>query len=358
MAYGLVIAALEGSPDSRNAGGGVTLAEARVALHGHHRLLSAALAPIVEVEGFIDVITLEVGAIERLVSAVNVEAVRSRPDPRGEPWLWFYEDFLALYDSQARRRTGVYYTPVQVVQCMTRLVDGVLTDSFANTVVQIGISSVPQRVEFSTWALVGWRPDRIVVEPRQIVRGGQLHSTRLTQAGATLAEIGRQLAAIDRHPVAIGEMACTWVSRAMTYEYGSTSVRTTAEEAVSLGRGVCQDYAHVMLAVCHAAGVPARYVSGHLLGEGGSHAWVEVLAPASSGSGVIPVGFDPTHDRRVKDGYLTIAVGRDYSDVSPTSGTFSGLGPGELTVRKRLRALPASELAEFPRLGASERSPA
>ncbi len=129
IAYGLVIAALEGDADQDD-DGIVTLAEARVALHGHHRLLSAALAPILEVEGFLAAIELEVGAIERLVSAVDVVTVRARKDPRGEPWLWFYEDFLASYDPQARKQAGVYYTPIEVVECMTRLVDDVLATRF------------------------------------------------------------------------------------------------------------------------------------------------------------------------------------------------------------------------------------
>jgi hypothetical protein len=129
VSYGLVIAALEGGAD-QDGDGLVTLAEARVSLHGHHRLLSAALAPILEIDGFLDAIALEVGSIERLVSAVNVAAVRKRKDPRGEPWLWFYEDFLASYDPEARKETGVYYTPIEVVGCITRLVDDVLTGRF------------------------------------------------------------------------------------------------------------------------------------------------------------------------------------------------------------------------------------
>lgn len=129
VAYSLVIAALEGAADT-DGDGVVTLAEARAALHSHHRLLSAALAPILEVEGFLAVIELEIGAIERLVSAVDVVTVRSRKDPRGEPWLWFYEDFLASYDPQARKQAGVYYTPIEVVGCMTRLVDETLVHRF------------------------------------------------------------------------------------------------------------------------------------------------------------------------------------------------------------------------------------
>ncbi len=61
----------------------------------------------------------------------------------------------------------------------------------------------------------------------------------------------------------------------MRYGWGVTNVETTAAEALRLGQGLCQDYAHIMLAICRAANLPARYASGHLLAEGGSHAWVE-----------------------------------------------------------------------------------
>jgi transglutaminase-like putative cysteine protease len=100
-----------------------------------------------------------------------------------------------------------------------------------------------------------------------------------------------------------------------------------------------------MLALCRAARLRARYVSGHLVGEGGSHAWVEVVARDNSkrdGDRTVAVAFDPTHNRRAERGYLTVAVGRDYADVAPTSGTFEGTGPGVLSARKRLS--PATAL--------------
>jgi transglutaminase-like putative cysteine protease len=77
-------------------------------------------------------------------------------------------------------------------------------------------------------------------------------------------------------------------------------------------------------------------VSGHLLGEGGSHAWVEVLVPDRDTGGAVAVPFDPTHGREVGMSYLTIAVGREYSDVAPTYGTYSGEGLGELSTVKRV----------------------
>jgi transglutaminase-like putative cysteine protease len=92
-----------------------------------------------------------------------------------------------------------------------------------------------------------------------------------------------------------------------------------------------------MLAACRVAGLPARYVSGHLVGEGGSHAWVEVLRPDPNPSHQLVEGWDPTHGGRTGAGHVTIAVGRDYADVAPMSGTYDGDGvASELIVTKTL----------------------
>ena len=113
------------------------------------------------------------------------------------------------------------------------------------------------------------------------------------------------------------------------------------------GKGVCQDYAHVMLALCRAARLPARYVSGHLFGEGGSHAWVEVVVRRPAAPAMVAVAFDPTHERRAEQGYFTVAVGRDYADVAPTSGTFEGKDPGVLSTLKRLRKADSDSTADY-----------
>lgn len=105
---------------------------------------------------------------------------------------------------------------------------------------------------------------------------------------------------------------------AFTYTPGLTTIRTTAEEALTQGKGVCQDYAHAMLAVCRHLGMPARYIAGLLGGEGATHAWVEVYDHDRW------VGLDPTHNRLVNDEYITIAHGRDYRDCMLDIGIFSG----------------------------------
>jgi transglutaminase-like putative cysteine protease len=188
---------------------------------------------------------------------------------------------------------------------------------------------VPGWVEFSVSTEVevdGELVHREVPDPRYLT------FTTLTAPDdgvATLARGG------DADPAAI----CGRVHAALAYEHGITGVGTTAAEALAGARGVCQDFAHVMVSVCRLLGIPARYVSGHLLGEGGSHAWVEILRSDADGSGWTSEGWDPTHDRRTGAGYVTVAVGRDYADVAPMSGTYEGVGViGTLSVTKRATA--------------------
>ncbi|MCD7724400.1 MAG: transglutaminase family protein [Clostridiales bacterium] len=110
------------------------------------------------------------------------------------------------------------------------------------------------------------------------------------------------------------------------YEKNVTDVSTTAEEAWKLGRGVCQDYAHIMIALCREAGVAARYVTGMMIGEGASHAWVEI---AEDGRWY---GFDPTNDKPVDDTYIKLGVGRDAADCQINRGLLRGGGAQTQTV--------------------------
>ena len=102
------------------------------------------------------------------------------------------------------------------------------------------------------------------------------------------------------------------------YETGSTSVSTTAGEAFAQGCGVCQDYAQILIALCRASGIAARYVAGIIAGEGATHAWVEVYENG------MWHGMDPTQNRLVDDGYLKLAQGRDYLDCRLNRGVFCG----------------------------------
>ncbi|HVE54864.1 MAG TPA: transglutaminase family protein [Ramlibacter sp.] len=118
------------------------------------------------------------------------------------------------------------------------------------------------------------------------------------------------------------------------YETTATDVNTPALEALSLRKGVCQDLAHVMLGCLRSLRLPARYVSGYLLTEpppgrprlvgcDASHAWVSIYLPAAEGPGTW-FDLDPTNDRAAGEDYVTLALGRDYSDVSPMRGVIHG----------------------------------
>lgn len=114
------------------------------------------------------------------------------------------------------------------------------------------------------------------------------------------------------------KILCAKVHDHFTYTPGETNVMTTAGEAFAAGKGVCQDYAHVLITLCRMAGIPARYVSGLFIGEGASHAWAEVWMDG------LWYGIDPTHNRLTDETYLKLCIGRDYSDCPLERGVFSG----------------------------------
>jgi transglutaminase-like putative cysteine protease len=209
-------------------------------------------------------------------------------------------------------------------------------DTFGNVVLDLTLPQVDRQVEFATWAVVECDLPLDEQERSDEVRLDRRFGapSRLTRPDDALRAVAGEVLASGARDVDLAEILNTSVHDHFTYEWGVTSVDTTAAEAWSGARGVCQDYAHCMLALCRLCGLPARYVSGHLLGEGGTHAWVEVLVRDESGA-TKAVPFDPTHNRRAGARYVTVAVGRDYADVAPTSGTFEGPYPGELTTHKR-----------------------
>jgi transglutaminase-like putative cysteine protease len=215
-------------------------------------------------------------------------------------------------------------------------------DAAGNVVACLRAEHVPQVIEFRLAAVLERvRDDGPAVLPAEALSNPRLlRPTRLTAPDERLRALAADVAAHPGDPEETAERACAAVFAAMSYEYGATSVTTTAAEALAGGRGVCQDYAHVMLALCHALRLPARYVSGHLLGQGGTHAWTEVLVPRDGRAEA--VALDPCHGRRTDGGYVTIATGRDYADVAPTSGSYIGASPGRLTAGRRVGVLAAA----------------
>jgi transglutaminase-like putative cysteine protease len=207
-------------------------------------------------------------------------------------------------------------------------------DTFGNVVLDLTLQRVEEEVAFTTWIVVEREAD---TAPEPLPAEGRfLQPSRLTRPDDALRALAGELYAGFADPLELAEQINERVHEHMTYRWGATSVATTAAEAWAGGVGVCQDYAHCMLALCRLCELPARYVSGHLLGEGGTHAWVEVLLPHPTVAGALhAVPFDPTHARRPGLRYVTIAVGRDYGDVPPTSGTYEAPYAGTLTTHKR-----------------------
>jgi len=207
-------------------------------------------------------------------------------------------------------------------------------DTAGNTVTRSRVPLVPDRVEFMVEAVVERvGPPTDALLPAAALTDPRLQRpTRLTAADPAIHELAAAMAGADGRATA--ERFCAYVHEAISYVHGVTAVDTTAAEALAGGRGVCQDAAHVMIALCRAAGLPARYVSGHLLGEGGTHAWVEVIVADAAGARAM--AFDPSTGRRAGRDYLTVATGRDYADVAPTSGTYVGGARGTLTATKRI----------------------
>lgn len=141
----------------------------------------------------------------------------------------------------------------------------------------------------------------------------------------------------------------------LTYRKGVTTSDSTVHDVIAAGAGVCQDFAHLSLALLRLVGVPSRYVSGYLFrpdeAELETHAWVEAFVP-----GVGWLGLDPTHGVAISENHVTVAVGRSYADVPPNRGVFRGAARERIHVsvsmqpiEERARLTPYSTLLERPR---------
>jgi transglutaminase-like putative cysteine protease len=168
-----------------------------------------------------------------------------------------------------------------------------------------------------------------------------LLQTPLTEPHPEVLELARE-AAGSRSPDSAARAACEALLAAVDYVPGVTSVRTPAADVWSALQGVCQDFAHLSLGALRSLGIPARYVSGYMhpqpdapLGEtveGESHAWVEWWAGEW-------VAYDPTHSGDVQRDHVVVARGRDYTDVTPLKGVYSGTAGSELFVKVQVTRL-------------------
>ena len=167
--------------------------------------------------------------------------------------------------------------------------------------------------------------------------GEMLLPSTFAQPTPELLELARKLNAVRRDdPLMVVHELNRSIFDYFEYVPRSTRVDSPIDEAIASRQGVCQDFAHTMIALLRHIGIPARYVSGYLYRSredhdrstpDASHAWVEVLMPHLNW-----VGFDPTNDLIAHNRHIRTAVGRDYSDVPPTHGVFRGKTQSELYV--------------------------
>lgn len=149
--------------------------------------------------------------------------------------------------------------------------------------------------------------------------------TTLTAAGDAIRDLSESIAIKGRSVAEVVRDLADRVTARVRYQSGVTTVSTTAEEALRTGAGVCQDHTHVFLAACRLLGIPARYISGYLCTGAGedeeqaSHAWPEALLPRAGW-----VGLDVANGKLVDGHYVACAIGREYSDVPPVRGAYSG----------------------------------
>ena len=161
-----------------------------------------------------------------------------------------------------------------------------------------------------------------------------LRPTGHTPVTRRVTSVGKRIAR-SHEPAEAVVAAADWVRGELDYLPGTTSVHSSGLDALNEGRGVCQDFVHLCLMLLRSMGIPARYASGYLhpkrhavVGEtvdGGSHAWIEAWTGGWW-------GYDPTNHTRITEQYVGVGAGRDYADVSPLKGIYSGRGATDLEV--------------------------
>ncbi|MGK2881249.1 MAG: transglutaminase family protein [Mycobacterium sp.] len=161
-----------------------------------------------------------------------------------------------------------------------------------------------------------------------------LAATEYTPKSRRIEAVGRRITKYHEPAEAV-IAAAQWVHSELRYVPGTTGVHSSGLDAHREGKGVCQDFAHLTLILLRGMGIPARYVSGYLhpnrkavVGEaveGQSHAWIQ----AWTGSWWY---YDPTNDAPINEQYVSVGVGRDYADVTPLKGIYSGEGSTDLDV--------------------------
>jgi transglutaminase-like putative cysteine protease len=232
------------------------------------------------------------------------------------------------------------------------------TDYWGNRVDAFQIRAPHTSLEIIAEATVETYPTPVLTaSPRMAaVRDDQFRSAHLeylepsahtTSNGVVAHEARRRADAVGDDVIGVALAMHRTVGTSLTYTPGATYVGVTVDEVLGTGHGVCQDFAHLVIAMCRSVGIPARYVSGYFFARDDAtgerpddddvvvvqtHAWLEVAVP---GAGWL--ALDPTNQLEVGPRHVKIGHGRDYDDVSPLRGVFSGPAAHDLDVQVEMR---------------------
>jgi len=220
----------------------------------------------------------------------------------------------------------------------------------ARSAVEVQSVSAPRAADSGDWA-----------DLDALVAGNDywemLLPSHFTQLSPPLDQLARELGCERReNPLGLLVEVNEAIYRLFAYVPNSTKVDSLIEEALRTRQGVCQDFAHIMIALVRRLQIPCRYVSGYMFHrektegveiendrslEGASHAWIEALVPRLGW-----VAFDPTNNLVGGDRHIRVAIGRDYADVPPTRGVYKGEAQSELSVA--VTVSPADSVAPEP----------
>ncbi|HEY1710951.1 MAG TPA: transglutaminase family protein [Rhizomicrobium sp.] len=225
------------------------------------------------------------------------------------------------------------------------------TDHFGNAVYHFNVLRQHEELRIETQAVIETSGLRPVPDAADALEWGRYNDFNLTADHFDLMEDSKfahaspalsvfmqkhGLLEPQRDPLTALRHLNHAIYDAFDYEIGITDAYSPIDVAIEQGRGVCQDFAHVMIAIARHWRIPARYVSGYLhhdrlqkdrSGEDATHAWIEAYLPSLGW-----VGFDPTNDILSGERHIRVAVGSDYADVPPTRGTFKGSAESELAI--------------------------
>ncbi len=205
-------------------------------------------------------------------------------------------------------------------------------DGFGNEALAGHIDASHNHFHFGILGIADMSDEPYIIrsEPERIL----LYPTELTKPGNGLTDFYNELEhSAPSDILQRVEYLSHAVHTRLHYERGITTNSTTAQQAFDIGTGVCQDYAHILLALLRLSGIPCRYVAGLASDYGETHAWVEAWIADRY------YGIDPTRDKLIDEGYITISRGRDFEDCSIERGLFKGTCRGTQTISLNMEFL-------------------